>query len=319
MPSQWISTKGVFSYKNLVHAVAGAAGSSFAITTFYPLDAARTRVQVDENRKAKYSPEVVLEVFEEEGIEGLYRGWFPVVTSICCSNFVYFYVFNGLKAVCYGRNDTPYPAKDLLLAFLAGVTNVLSTTPLWVANTRLKLQGTLLRRQTSFSERGLPHYYGMFHALKTIYRQEGLFALWCGTLPSVVLASNPAVQFMVYEALKRRYAANGNAKNVGGFVYFMMGALSKMVATFITYPLQVIQARLRAGHNKRGNGFRGMLYALDQIYEKYGFKGLYKGLELKLTQTVLMAALMFFTYEKIASIVFRIMRAEKLKTVLVAS
>lgn len=113
--------------------------------------------------------------------------------------------------------------------FVTGVTNVLSTTPLWVANTRLKLQGTLLRRQTSFSERGLPHYYGMFRtfqcftvifaitcistdALKTIYRQEGLFALWCGTLPSVVLASNPAVQFMVYEALKRRYAANGNAK-----------------------------------------------------------------------------------------------------------
>jgi hypothetical protein len=33
---------------------------------------------------------------------------------------VYFYVFNGLKAVCYGPNSKPYPAKDLLLAFLAG-------------------------------------------------------------------------------------------------------------------------------------------------------------------------------------------------------
>jgi adenine nucleotide transporter 17 len=49
------------------------------------------------------------------------------------------------------------------------------------------------------------------------------------------------------------------------------------------------------------------------IFRKFGIKGLYKGLELKLTQTVLMAALMFLTYEKIAAVVFQIMRAEKLR------
>jgi len=54
------------------------------------------------------------------GSAGLYRGWFPVTTSICCSNFVYFYVFNGLKAVAYKDSAKPYPAKDLVLAFLAG-------------------------------------------------------------------------------------------------------------------------------------------------------------------------------------------------------
>ena len=34
---------------------------------------------------------------------------------------------------------------------------------------------------------------------------------------------------------------------------------------------------------------------------------MYKGLEAKLTQTVLMSALMFLTYEKIAAFVFSIM------------
>ena len=41
-----------------------------------------------------------------------------------------------------------------------------------------------------------------------------------------------------------------------------------------------------------------------------GLLGLYKGLETKLTQTVLMAALMFLTYEKIAAVVFKLMRAQ---------
>lgn len=43
------------------------------------------------------------------------------------------------------------------------------------------------------------------------------------------------------------------------------------------------------------------------IYRSSGFKGLYKGLESKIIQTTLTAALMFLCYEKIAAFVFHIM------------
>lgn len=36
-----------------------------------------------------------------------------------------------------------------------------------------------------------------------IVRQEGVSALWSGTKSSLMLVSNPAIQFMVYEVLKR--------------------------------------------------------------------------------------------------------------------
>ena len=36
-----------------------------------------------------------------------------------------------------------------------------------------------------------------------IARTDGLLAWWNGLLPSLVLVCNPAVNFMVYEALKR--------------------------------------------------------------------------------------------------------------------
>lgn len=49
-----------------------------------------------------------------------YRGLFPVVSSLCCSNFVYFYSYNGLKAVCLAEGSKGEPAKELLLAFVAG-------------------------------------------------------------------------------------------------------------------------------------------------------------------------------------------------------
>jgi len=44
------------------------------------------------------------------------------------------------------------------------------------------------------------------------------------------------------------------------------------------------------------------------VLRSQGWTGLYKGLEAKLTQTVATAALMFLIYEKIASMVFRVMR-----------
>jgi len=36
-----------------------------------------------------------------------------------------------------------------------------------------------------------------------IAHSDGLLAWWNGLLPSLVLVSNPAVNFMIYEALKR--------------------------------------------------------------------------------------------------------------------
>lgn len=47
------------------------------------------------------------------------------------------------------------------------------------------------------------------------------------------------------------------------------------------------------------------------FHRRYGFWGLFKGLEAKLLQTVLTAALMFVCYEKIAAIVFAVMVGRK--------
>lgn len=41
-------------------------------------------------------------------------------------------------------------------------------------------------------------------AFVQIMQQEGVGALWNGTFPSLLLVLNPAVQFMLYEGLKRQ-------------------------------------------------------------------------------------------------------------------
>ncbi|KAL4239788.1 hypothetical protein ACF0H5_000591 [Mactra antiquata] len=298
----------VFSYSNLVHAVSGAVGSVVGLTVFFPLDTARTRLQVDDDRKAKSTPYVLLDITNQEGFSALYRGLIPVVTTLCCSNFVYFYAYNSLKAVVAGKGYALTAVMDLSLAFISGVINVLLTTPLWVANTRLKLQGATLETRKYTGDKHI-RYKGLIDCLLKIVKYEGLSALWDGTKPSIILASNPAIQFMVYDKIKEFFQWRLNTNELSGFLYFIIGALAKSIATVITYPLQIIQSRLRAGFDKESQPST-MYASFQNIIRQSGVLGLYKGMEAKLLQTVLTAALMFVVYEKIAAVTFRLFGLE---------
>lgn len=300
---------GLLSYETLVHAVSGAVGSMTAMSVFFPLDTARIRLQVDENRKSKSTPVILTEIAKEEGVLALYRGWFPVISSLCCSNFVYFYTFNTLKrALVQGKSG---PGKDLLMGMISGAVNVLLTTPMWVVNTRLKLQGAKFRNE----ELHQTHYKGIFDAFCQIIANEGLGTLWNGTLPSLILVFNPAVQFMFYEGMKRR-AGQGN-RRISSLEIFFIGAIAKAIATSATYPLQTVQAILRFGQYKsegKGGllgGLQNVVHLLMDRIKRHGVWGLYKGLEAKLLQTVLTAALMFVVYEKISTATFKLMGLNK--------
>ena len=299
--------QNVFSYSNFVHAFAGAVGSAVSMVIFFPLDTARTRLQIDDKRQAKHSPIVIAEIVKEEGFRSLYRGLFPVVATLCCSNFIYFYTYNCLKAVTL-RDVKSDPVKDLIFATIAGIVNVLVTTPLWVVNTRLKLQGIKFETD-KYKDSKQPRYRGIIDALLKIARFEGIASLWNGTKPSLILASNPAIQFMVYEMLKRYFQRTFHLEELSGFLYFVIGAIAKTVATIVTYPLQIIQSRSRAGHSGSERA-RTMTQAIGEIVRNQGLWGLYKGMESKLLQTVLTAAFMFMVYEKIAAAIFRLMGAE---------
>ena len=74
-------------------------------------------------------------------------------------------------------------------------------------------------------------------------------ALWNGTGPSLLLVCNPTIQFVVYEALKRRFIRILKSDKLGGLTVFLIGAIAKAVATILTYPVQVIQSRMRVRLN----------------------------------------------------------------------
>lgn len=173
-----------------------------------------------------------------------------------------------------------------MFGIIAGSINVLLTSPLWVVNTRMKLDKTSCD--------------SLMEGLVELFQKEGAKGLWSGTLPSLLLVSNPAIQFMVYEYLKRHLKSRGSFNTLTAF---FVGAVAKAVATTLTYPLQLIQSRLRAGTS------------LKPLFRDMKSKPLvaFRGLEVKLLQTVMTAALMFIIYEKLIRLVLTIMRVRLAK------
>uniref|UniRef100_A0A8C2TDC6 Solute carrier family 25 member 17 n=1 Tax=Coturnix japonica TaxID=93934 RepID=A0A8C2TDC6_COTJA len=115
-----------------------------------------------------------------------------------------------------------------------GVVNVLLTTPLWVVNTRLKLQGAKFRNEDIVPT----NYKGIIDAFHQIIRDEGALALWNGTFPSLLLVFNPAIHFIFYEGFKRKLLKKQT--QLTSLDAFVMGAVAKAVATTLTYPLSLL-------------------------------------------------------------------------------
>ena len=91
----------------------------------------------------------------------------------------------------------------------------------------------------------------MIDALRKIYRYEGFPGLYKGFVPGIFGVSHGALQFMAYEELKKYYIAKNNLEadaKLGTMAYLSCAALSKLFAACITYPYQVLRARLQDQH-----------------------------------------------------------------------
>jgi len=216
------------------------------------------------------------------------------------------------------------------VASIAGVINVFTTCPLWVANTRLKInkQGDI----------------GLFGMVLKIAKEEGILSLWNGCMASLVLVSNPTINFVVYDKIKQiaiNRAKTAGREHLTSLEVFIIGAIAKAAATVLTYPIQLAQSRMRAmkgDHHKGGHhpvkktvpgketetgketgkekktiveeNYKGTIDCLIKIFRRDGFFGWFRGIYAKLLQTVLTAAFQFMAYEKIVRIIFSIFKVD---------
>jgi adenine nucleotide transporter 17 len=212
----------------------------------------------------------------------LYQGVVPIITTIVASQFVFFYMHAYIKNILINTVLSKRKRSlSLLSSCMAGVINVLLTNPLWVVNMAIVT--------------GESQSNSLLKELVTMIKSFGIRHMWKGTSASLLLVSNPVIQFFCYEQMKQARLVGVAKVVLPPIEAFAVGAAAKTIATVFTYPLQLAQTVLRL----KENPYEGTLDCLSQLYKRKGFEEWFTGMKAKLLQTVLTAAFTFLTYEQI--------------------
>ncbi|KAF9598820.1 hypothetical protein IFM89_031488 [Coptis chinensis] len=323
----------------LINGLSGAGGGIIAQLITYPLQTVNTRQQTDRDpKKAKRklgTIEQMCQVVKNEGWERLYGGLTPSLVGTAASQGVYYYFYQIFrdKAEATARyrlkkgtgDGTVGMFSSLVVAAISGCVNVLLTNPIWVVVTRMQThkKGLIEDKPTHniSSDDSVqiaaiePPPYGTTNAVQEVYGEAGIRGFWKGVFPTLIMVSNPSIQFMLYETLlkklKARRAEKGNT-GVTALEVFLLGAVAKLGATVMTYPLLVVKSRLQAKqvtggdkqHQYKDKQFvyasdAGTLDAILKMIRYEGLYGFYKGMSTKIVQSVLAAAVLFMIKEEL--------------------
>ncbi|KAL5707905.1 Mitochondrial adenine nucleotide transporter adnt1 [Ranunculus cassubicifolius] len=152
-------------------------------------------------------------------------------------------------------------------------------------------------RLTVQTEKSPFQYKGIFHALSTVFREEGPRALYKGWLPSVIgVVPYVGLNFAVYESLKdwlikTRPFGLVEDTDLNVVTRLACGAAAGTVGQTVAYPLDVIRRRMQMvgwshassivagdGKHKAALEYTGMIDAFRKTVRYEGFRALYKGL-----------------------------------------
>ena len=232
-------------------------------------------------------------------MRGLYAGTVPALVGNTAVWALYFPCYEAAKRrASAAQGGGPLgPGANMLAAAQAGAFAAILTNPLWVVKTRLQLQ----RRERAAappSSAAAAHYRGLFDGLRRVGTEEGVRGLYAGIGPSLVLVSHGMLQFAAYESLRAQATGQGAAP-LSAPAAALCGAAAKLLASCVTYPVQVLRSRLqqRGGDvAMREGGGRGWA-GLRALLASEGPWAAYRGFGAHLLRVLPDSALKFAFYE----------------------
>jgi solute carrier family 25 (mitochondrial folate transporter), member 32 len=306
---------------------AGIGSGALSSMVCAPLDVMRTRMQVwgdvatskegiITTTKGNLRKAGIWKLFQsirqQEGIRGYFRGLGATLATVPMFWGLYFPLYEDMKRTLahYRTNSyfTPilqYPSFiHGLSAISAGAIADIVCNPMFVVRTRLQTEALHGNHHTT-----------ILQTVAALYREGGLLIFWRGLTASMMGLSHVGVQFPVYEWLKKEarilrhnkpqistqssqhptsWQQQQQQQRDAPLDLLLASALSKMTASLLTYPHEVIRSRMM---DSRLASEASLGMTCRRIWVHEGWTGFYSGLHVSLLRVVPNCCVTFLTYE----------------------
>jgi len=296
-----------------VHFLAGGLGGSLGVLLTCPLEVVKTRLQAANNKQTLTSFKhtgmfglrtwtTIRDLKRTEGLLALWRGLGSNLVGVAPSRAIWFTTYAFTKQKLEKLFQKKSSTTNLLSAVSAGFTVCTVTAPIWLVKTRMQLQSTADGAQKL--------YKNSFDCVRRIFFEEGFFAFYKGLSASYIGIAESSLQLVLYEKMKQirldskrgavvnSFQVNNNP-NLSSYEFLLLSSISKLIASALTYPHEVIRTRLREQISQ--HKYTGLWQATVLITREEGLAGLYGGMAPHLMRVVPNAAVMFLTYETVVS------------------
>ena len=298
--------------KAVADALAGVAGSLVSLWVAYPIDVWKTNVQA--GRESSWNP------------DQLFAGWKTKTLHTASSSFCYFYLYSWIFSswTASRKNKQVSAPTRLVLSAIAAMLNTCATLPFDVISTRHQTADAgnkIIDREDGEDSDGVYDDCSDNEEIKddsvslqnpfpgSLQRRLSMritefLSLWKGLVPSLLLCSNPAIHYTVFDMTKAQLLKRRGKNNLSMMDAFLLGMLAKFVATVTTYPL------IRAKVILMVTSETDIVQSLQTEYRKHGLPGLYRGCNIQLLHTLLKSALLMMIRERISRTTQRILVTE---------
>ncbi|KAJ6002738.1 FAD carrier protein [Penicillium sp. IBT 35674x] len=336
----------------------GAAGVASGIVTC-PLDVIKTKLQAQGGFARRSGPAMQTKtlyrgmfgtgkvIIREDGIRGLYQGLGPMLMGYLPTWAVYLAVYDRSREYFYEQTDSWWLSRGYA-SITAGACSTIVTNPIWVIKTRLMSQSL---KQNHEGARAPWQYSGTWDAARKMYQVEGIRSFYSGLTPALLGLTHVAIQFPLYEYLKMGFTGYGIGEHPDTGSSHWVGIsfatfLSKVCASTITYPHEVLRTRLQTqqrnipapSHEEvafrgglkhphdRGRPrasssdgmplsprYSGMIRTCQTILKEEGWRAFYSGIGVNLFRAVPAAMTTMLTYEYLRMIIHNFQHEGEMK------
>lgn len=264
-----------------------------------PLDLVRTRLQAQggvEGGMSSSPVQAMRDILLREGWIGLFRGLGVTLVTVPLFWGVYFPLYEETKYQFSQRYPNMHPSVvHCSSAVLTGAIADVTCNPLFVVRVRLQTQAM---HQLANEQLLLKAQPGMVQTAKDLLHAHGPLVFWRGMAANLMGLSHVAIQFPIYEFLKKtaRDRRNDN-KPETAMELLLASGLAKMCASLISYPHEVIRSRMM---DSRATVAPSVTSTMSAIWRMEGYQGFYTGLPVTLLRVIPNTCVTFISYEFLA-------------------